>query len=449
VLVRLTPAGTLDPTFGVGGILTLSQLTAPDLLTKLDFTEGLTIDSQSRILVANTNAAGDFAAARITPGGYLDSTFGTGGIVTSNFGGTDDADFIAVQPDGSQILIAGTTTLNGVVTALTAAYTQTGVLDTNFGSGGTEILGGGLSATPTDLQSSPLVIRPQAQGIGSIISQVYGTYGNGKITVGKSTNAPAQSSGIVQRFTAPAPTDTPLQSGTLAATLSAKLPTAVIGGAKSKTVVPVIVKNSGNQLISGPVTVSIFFSLGQSLGGATQLAEVNPRVRLKAAARAVVHLRIPTIPALPAGIYYLIAEVDAPDGTSTGVAGSTTTLSPPFAEIAISAVTAPTKPVAPGRPTAITFKLQDQGNIIVNAKIELTITASTDTTAADGQNLTAIPWKLTLKPGQLREFRIPLRLAKTFAAGEYYLIVDLNLASVLDIVVPNISAFSGSTLTVT
>jgi uncharacterized delta-60 repeat protein len=448
-VVRFAPSGALDSTFGTGGILILSQLTAPDLLGKPDYTEGLTIDSQNRILVANTNAAGDFAAARLTPGGYLDSTFGTGGIVASNFGGTDDADFIAVQPDTSQILIAGTTTTNGVVSALIAAYTPTGLLDTTFGNAGTEILDAGVSATPTQLQTVLLVPRPQAEGIGTIIQQVFGTYGNGKITVGQSTDGSGKASGIVQRFNAQPPTDTPLQIGTLGATLSIKLPTAVIGGAKTKTVVPVIVKNSGNQLVSGPVTVSVFFSLGPSLGGATQLAAISPTVHLRASTRDVVHLRIPAIPALPAGVYYLIAEVTAPDGSTTGVAGPSTTLSPPFAEIAISAVTGPTKPIAPGKPTAVTFKLQNEGNVIANANVELTITASTDTTAADGQTLAAIPWKLTLKPGQLRQFRIPLRLAKTFGAGQDYLIVDLNLAAVTDIVVPNISAFSASTVTVT
>ncbi len=122
-------------------------MAAPDLLSgQPDHTEGLTIDSQGRILVANTSPQGDFATARLTSAGSLDGAFGSGGIVTTDFGGSDDADFVYVQPDGSQILVAGTSTGGGAVQEAIAAYTPAGMLDTTFGNAGKELLSTGVSA---------------------------------------------------------------------------------------------------------------------------------------------------------------------------------------------------------------------------------------------------------------------------------------------------------------
>ncbi|HEX2713803.1 MAG TPA: delta-60 repeat domain-containing protein, partial [Candidatus Acidoferrales bacterium] len=47
-----------------------------------------------------------FALARYNPDGSLDSTFGTGGKVTTDFGGNDNARAVTIQHDG-KIVAAG------------------------------------------------------------------------------------------------------------------------------------------------------------------------------------------------------------------------------------------------------------------------------------------------------------------------------------------------------
>src|SRR5262252_11220506 len=69
-----------------------------------------------------------------TPG-TLDSTFGTGGKVTTDFGGNSAARTVAVQANG-QILTAGVAGLNGVFNFALARYNSNGTLDATFGTGG-------------------------------------------------------------------------------------------------------------------------------------------------------------------------------------------------------------------------------------------------------------------------------------------------------------------------
>src|SRR6266516_3631488 len=57
--------------------------------------------------VAKTSRSGDFALARYNTNGSLDATFGTGGKVTTDFNGNDDAaNAVVLQPDG-KIVVAG------------------------------------------------------------------------------------------------------------------------------------------------------------------------------------------------------------------------------------------------------------------------------------------------------------------------------------------------------
>src|SRR5262249_48728403 len=68
--------------------------------------------------------------------GTLDPTFGTGGKVTTDFGGTGVAvRTVAVLANG-QILTAGVGGFNGVSNFALARYNDDGMLDASFGSGG-------------------------------------------------------------------------------------------------------------------------------------------------------------------------------------------------------------------------------------------------------------------------------------------------------------------------
>src|SRR5262249_19033384 len=72
---------------------------------------GLAIGSDARILVAGSDdLAGhsDFALARYDAAGLLDTTFGSGGLATADFGQSGaQANGVAVEPDG-RIVVVGT-----------------------------------------------------------------------------------------------------------------------------------------------------------------------------------------------------------------------------------------------------------------------------------------------------------------------------------------------------
>jgi uncharacterized delta-60 repeat protein len=126
-------AGHLDSTFGAGGIFTTN-------FTQYDTTvdSAVAIQSDGKIVLGGTIPNGDAQVAallRLNTNGTLDSSFGTGGIVTSNFGITDGAAVtaIAIQPNGQIVAAAvGDFFLEGSV----GRFNPDGSVDTTFGNGG-------------------------------------------------------------------------------------------------------------------------------------------------------------------------------------------------------------------------------------------------------------------------------------------------------------------------
>jgi uncharacterized delta-60 repeat protein len=85
----------------------------------------------------NTGSTYDFAVVRYNPDGSLDSTFGNGGITTTDFAGSGDRAYWSVlQPDG-KIVLAGVaySGATGADFALTR-YNTNGTLDVTFNGTG-------------------------------------------------------------------------------------------------------------------------------------------------------------------------------------------------------------------------------------------------------------------------------------------------------------------------
>lgn len=89
--------------------------------------------------VAGGGSQTDFALARYTLDGNLDPTFGTGGLVTTDFNGGDDGlNAVAIQQGppgggGPKILVAGQVSANGEKMFALARYNPDGTLDPTFG----------------------------------------------------------------------------------------------------------------------------------------------------------------------------------------------------------------------------------------------------------------------------------------------------------------------------
>jgi uncharacterized delta-60 repeat protein len=121
IVARYLANGSLDPSFGEGGIATLPMLSR---------VYDLAITGSGDIVVAggSEDASGfDALVVRLSPGGSVDPDFGAGGTATLA-GFSISVDSVAIQPDGR--IIAGET-YGGL-----ARLNSDGTLDQSFGNGG-------------------------------------------------------------------------------------------------------------------------------------------------------------------------------------------------------------------------------------------------------------------------------------------------------------------------
>jgi uncharacterized delta-60 repeat protein len=139
-LIRHNANGTVDTTFGNSGMVTTDFFGSDDAIREL------TSDGNGNLIAAG-QASQDFGLARYTPNGLPDSTFGNGGKATTDiFANSDQAYGVAVQSNG-QIVAAGIGYMLATSTHFftLVRYNSNGTLDTTFGSGGivtTNIAGG-------------------------------------------------------------------------------------------------------------------------------------------------------------------------------------------------------------------------------------------------------------------------------------------------------------------
>lgn len=108
-LAAFTPSGTLDPSFGKGGIVTTSLGQSTSAATAairqsdgMIFVAGYAVKA-----VINSSYSHSILVARYRPDGGLDSTFGTSGFAVTDIGSdTAIAHAVATQSDG-KIVVAG------------------------------------------------------------------------------------------------------------------------------------------------------------------------------------------------------------------------------------------------------------------------------------------------------------------------------------------------------
>jgi uncharacterized delta-60 repeat protein len=121
-------AGQLDPTFGTGGVF-VSNFAQGDVPNS---DNAIALQSDGKIVLGGST--GNFAAlVRLNTNGTLDTSFGSGGIVNNNFGVSDASVFgMAIQPDGKIVAAAAAFGGGGSV----GRFNPDGSVDTTFGTGG-------------------------------------------------------------------------------------------------------------------------------------------------------------------------------------------------------------------------------------------------------------------------------------------------------------------------
>jgi uncharacterized delta-60 repeat protein len=130
-LARYLPAGSLDPTFGAGGLVTTD-------LGGFDAAFALVLQPDSKLVAAGRSCQEgtpcDFVLARYLPDGSLDGSFGVGGKVTTDVELRGQVNALVLQPDGK--LVAAGETFDGPSDFVLARYLPDGSLDGSFGVGG-------------------------------------------------------------------------------------------------------------------------------------------------------------------------------------------------------------------------------------------------------------------------------------------------------------------------
>lgn len=133
---RYTAGGALDHSFGTGGVVNLLPTTFGDGYAVTLGPGGSVLAAGSEDALGSGNGSYPRAlVVRLTPKGSLDPSFGNGGIDLQDFGPFSVIQAIAVS--GNKVLIAGSTAPGLQVTrALLARLTSWGALDAGFATSG-------------------------------------------------------------------------------------------------------------------------------------------------------------------------------------------------------------------------------------------------------------------------------------------------------------------------
>ncbi len=157
-VARLLPNGDPDPGFGPNSN---GQVTI-DVNGGYDQALDIELQNDGKIVLAGSCCSPvtptlEFVLVRLNTDGSLDATFDGDGIVTTDFGGTDDQAFGVAIASGGVIVAVGSTFLNGINDFAVARYTMNGALDQGFDGDGkvTTAFGNGSNEYADDVIIQP------------------------------------------------------------------------------------------------------------------------------------------------------------------------------------------------------------------------------------------------------------------------------------------------------
>ena len=172
-LARYNSNGSLDTSFDGNGKVT-TDFGGFDAQAN-----SVTLQPDGKILVAGytqNSISRDFALARYNVNGSLDTTFGNGlGIVTSEFGATDEATSVIVEADG-KIIVTGSIS-HSIFNVGLARYNPDGSPDTSFGN-----------ITQTIENGAPVILDNDVQIFDAELS-ASGNYAGASLLLQRNTGA--------------------------------------------------------------------------------------------------------------------------------------------------------------------------------------------------------------------------------------------------------------------
>jgi uncharacterized delta-60 repeat protein/LPXTG-motif cell wall-anchored protein len=208
-VVRYNADGTLDNSFGTGGKVIIAN----------ESSEGYSVMLQAdgKILVsgrAYSDSTSSFMVVRYNTNGSLDTTFGTGGKVTTDFGNNrSEAMAMTSQADG-KIIVAGTAYLGSTYAYAIVRYNSNGSLDTTFGTGGkvTTVFDAVSNAVSVALQADGRIIVAGTSGDDFLTTRYYSAPPVASTVPTSSTTSTTSSTTIATTTTTAAPNQTTTQS---------------------------------------------------------------------------------------------------------------------------------------------------------------------------------------------------------------------------------------------
>ncbi|MFN8297750.1 MAG: T9SS type A sorting domain-containing protein [Chitinophagales bacterium] len=169
---RYWPDGAIDSSFGTNGFTTLDFGSQGDGANNLDFLP----NGQIMVCGYRRYAQYQVALARLNSNGTLDSTFAQGGtFIWTKPQPHTTASQVNVLPDGRLLLLGGSQTNNESVDFLLMRFTADGVIDSSFGVNGVRITDWG----PYDDDSPAVLVIDSANRL-IVAGTHYPNYGDGQ-----------------------------------------------------------------------------------------------------------------------------------------------------------------------------------------------------------------------------------------------------------------------------
>lgn len=208
-VVRYNANGTLDNTFGTGGKVTIANESIEGYSVMLQ-ADGKNLVSGR----AYSDSTSSFMVVRYNTNGSLDTTFGTGGKVTTDFGNNrSEAMAMTSQADG-KIIVAGNVYIGSTYAYAVVRYNTNGGLDTTFGTGGkvTTVFDAISNAVSVALQADGKIIVAGTSGDDFLATRYYSASPVASTVPTSSTTSTTSSTTIATTTTTAVPNQTTTQS---------------------------------------------------------------------------------------------------------------------------------------------------------------------------------------------------------------------------------------------
>ena len=160
-LVRYNVDFTIDDTFGTGGEVLI------DIAGDYDFVYDIALQPDGKVVGTGFTYDGsqyDLLVFRLLPDGTLDDTFGDGGLVIEDFFGFNDSGRdLVFQPDGKIVVAGNYAVAIGAPAFLVARYNPDGSRDTGFGADGLAVV----DFTGLPASASGILLQPDGKLIAT------------------------------------------------------------------------------------------------------------------------------------------------------------------------------------------------------------------------------------------------------------------------------------------